>query len=137
MEAKKWVRTSQNHQKINNKGKHLLTLCSNLGLKIYNGRKKYKKNYQLTCKKEKGSSVIDYLLAKPQEERYIKSFRIGDDTLVSDHNPIHLEIKIKIKIIKKINHSQNEDNSQIRMDIKKKEEYKNSLEKAIKKKQTP
>lgn len=80
---------------LNTEGKKLINLCSEYGLRILNGSIAGDKEGKLTYVGEVGSSVLDYIIIKEDEEESpIKSMKIVP-RLESDHLPITFEVKVK------------------------------------------
>ena len=80
--------------KVSNEyGNQLLEFCKATGLKLANGRLG-EDTGQFTCIKGNGSSVVDYVLCKPDLFNIICSFEIGEPNLLSDHCAINFSLNM-------------------------------------------
>jgi exonuclease III len=80
---------------INKEGKKLLSFCEEIGMVILNGCCGNDTEGNFTCLKEKGASVVDYILITTNLLPYLKDFYI-DARAESDHMPLVLEITLPI-----------------------------------------
>ena len=76
----------------NNQGTKLLDLCKATGLRIANGRIGEDSKSGSYTYTNVGSSTIDYLLIRQCEFSVIKSFKVKDFNMFSDHAPLYIEI---------------------------------------------
>ena len=74
---------------INNYGRQLIDMCKYTGLQICNGRLT---KSAFTCYKHNGESVVDYLLATPNVNKYVSKINIADKTADSDHCAITFDV---------------------------------------------
>ncbi|CAG2235195.1 unnamed protein product [Mytilus edulis] len=79
----------------NDYGTKLLNLCKSSGLRIINGRHPDGLSNDFTYSGPRGMSVIDYLLAKPNNIEKVLKFITSNFTTYSDHAPIHVQFKTK------------------------------------------
>ena len=80
---------------INEYGRELLHICKSTGLSIMNGRiGKIENTGDFTCYKEKGASVVDYLMCKPNVMSCIRDFRILPKRVESDHRALSFTLDV-------------------------------------------
>ena len=73
-------------------GTQLLDLCKSTSVNIVNGR--LDEGQSFTYFSRHGSSVIDYMLMKPESFCYINSFEILPFNEFSDHTPLKLSLNV-------------------------------------------
>lgn len=79
-------RYSQDVGHVNNNGLLLLDLCKQTGLRILNGRVGEDKGVgKYTFVGNRGSSLVDYVLASQNLFDYVTSFKVHDPNILSDH----------------------------------------------------
>ncbi|VDI52740.1 Hypothetical predicted protein [Mytilus galloprovincialis] len=76
-------------------GKLLIQLCYNTGLTICNGRLGNDRDGKFTFCSPNGRSLIDYMLASPNDYDKISNFGILNINEFSDHSPLVFEVGIK------------------------------------------
>jgi hypothetical protein len=77
---------------INDEGKLLLNFCKLTGLRVCNGRVLDDKQGKYTCVKSAGSSVVDYVLCKPELFSFFSKFQVLDPNIWSDHCMINFTL---------------------------------------------
>ena len=85
---KLWNKVNKDHV-LDTHGRRLLLLCQTSDLIIANGRTLDDCNigqHTFVCKK--GMSVVDYLLASPDDITFLSHFKILDFNEFSDHAPV-------------------------------------------------
>ena len=87
-------RNSQD-KKTSTNGKHFVDLCMVNNLKILNGRKIGDLTGKYTCHQYNGSSVVDYIIAEPNNFDKINYFQVLPLTTYSDHCQIIANLDTK------------------------------------------
>ena len=79
-------RYSEDIGHVNDNGLLLLDLCKQTGFRILNGRVGEDKGVgKFTFVGSRGSSVVDYVLASAELFQYIRTFKVHDPNILSDH----------------------------------------------------
>ena len=78
---------------LNSYGKRLTEYCIATRSYIANGRTLGDLDGKLTCHQKNGSSTVDYAIISENLRKYVKSFRVMDPNMGSDHCPIKLVLK--------------------------------------------
>ena len=82
----------------NSYGPKLIELCTTVPLRILNGRKLGDIEGNYTCYTGRGRSAVDYGIVSPNLFIKIKDFLVGNIwPHISDHTPISLSLKVKVK----------------------------------------
>ena len=79
-------RFSEDEGHTNSNGTFLLDFCKQTGLRIMNGR--VGNDYgvgRYTFVGHRGSSVVDYVLARPDFFNFVKHFEVQEPNILSDH----------------------------------------------------
>ena len=84
-------RESQDHF-VNQQGRQLLTFCKSTGFRIVNGRHPGDPSGSVTFYSNNGVSLIDFLLCKQDDFKYIGEFASGNFNTLSDHSPLSFKL---------------------------------------------
>ena len=94
----KLPRSSKDHGHTNNNGMLLLDMCKQTGLRILNGRVGSDANIgQYTFVNSRGSSLIDYVLCKPELFECVHDFKVHDPNILSDHCLVNFSLDFNKK----------------------------------------
>ena len=86
-------RSSKDRHIVNENGHALLDVCKTTGYRIVNGRIGEDKNIgECTCVTHNGTSLVDYVLCKPEWFHHVCNFKVMKCTEFSDHNPLSINI---------------------------------------------
>ena len=83
---------------VNSYGLKLIQLCIESGLRILNGRHADNMANDFTYCGANGCSVIDYVLSTPDIFPYFHKFIVCSFNTYSDHAPLHIELKARMKV---------------------------------------
>jgi hypothetical protein len=80
---------------VNENGLYMLDFCKQTGMRVMNGRLYEDDSVgKFTCVKNMGSSVIDYVMCRPNFMNYFKGFSVDDPNILSDHCSVYFELGV-------------------------------------------